>query len=116
MRELAMDFATVIDIIDTVEPPADSAEEGDPRIAYVNHTFHLDNRQDETPLTDSYRPSVIPGLIGFEIGLRTEEPARIAIEYTVEIRDNTGDRVRGDDQKDDPIFREPDQFHTLSSM
>jgi hypothetical protein len=34
----------------------------------------------------------------------------------VEIRDNTGERVQGDDQKDDPVFREPDQFYTLSSM
>lgn len=113
MEELAVDFATVVNIIDNVRPPSDAAE-GDPRIELVNHTFHVDNRQGETPLTDRYRPERLPALTGFDVGLRTTEPANIALEIAVELIDETGEYVRSEDS-DEPVMRAPDRYYTLGS-
>jgi hypothetical protein len=96
MDELATDFATAINIIKTVAPPAADSMDEDPRVAYVNHTFAVENRSGQDPLTDRYRTSVVPALIGFDLGLRTREPATIAIEFTLEVVDRNGDRLLDD--------------------
>jgi hypothetical protein len=46
-----------------------------------------------------YQPAVVPGLVGFDFGVRTDEPANVALEILVEVRDREGDRVaaRGDE-------------------
>jgi hypothetical protein len=95
MSELATDFATAINILKTVHatPPANGQPGDDPRVGLVNHVFNLQNRTGSSPLTDRYVPPVIPGLLGFDIGLRTLEPANIAIEFTIELVDENGDRV-----------------------
>jgi hypothetical protein len=113
MDEVAADFATVINIIDGQVVPVDG-DDGDPRIGLVNHTFHVDNRQGRTPLTDRYRPAVVPGLTGFDVGLRTTETSNIALEFAVELVDTDGDRIRPDDS-DDPLLQPPNQYYTLGS-
>jgi hypothetical protein len=113
LGELAADFATVINIIESVTPPPDDGE-GDPRIELVNHTFHVDNRQGDTPLTDRYRPEAVPAVSGFDLGLRTTEPANIAIEIAIEIVDKTGERIRPEDSAE-PVLAEPGRYYTIGS-
>jgi hypothetical protein len=44
-------------------------------------------------LLEPYRPPTAPGLVGFDFGVRSSEPANIALEIFVEIVDHQGDRV-----------------------
>jgi hypothetical protein len=90
MDELAVDFATVFKILNDAVPVDDVDE--DPRATLVNHAFHVRDRSNRSPLLEPYRPSVVPGLVGFDFGLRTSEPANVALELVVELRD-PGDRV-----------------------
>lgn len=91
MDELAVDFATVFKILNDAAP-VDAEEEEDPRSTLINHAFNVRDRSHRSPLLDPYRPSVVPGLVGFDFGLRTSEPANVALEIVVELRDE-GDRV-----------------------
>ncbi len=90
MDELAVDFATVFKILEDAVPAGEDDE--DPRATLVNHAFNVRDRSNRSPLLDPYRPSVVPGLVGFDFGLRTAEPANVALEMLVELRDE-GDRV-----------------------
>jgi hypothetical protein len=96
MSELALDFATVFKIIEDAAP-TDEAED-DPRSTLVNYAFNVRNRSYNSPLLAPYRPAAVPGLVGFDFGLRTDEPANVALEIVVEIRDRRGDRVAERDQ------------------
>lgn len=91
MDELALDFATVFKIIEDAAP-TDEVED-DPRSTLVNYAFNVRNRSYNSPLLARYRPAAVPGLVGFDFGLRTDEPANVALEIVVEIRDRRGDRV-----------------------
>lgn len=91
MAELALDFATVFKVIQDAAPTGE--EEDDPRSTLVNYAFNVRNRSYNSPLLEPYRPAAVPGLVGFDFGLRTSEPADVALEIVVEIRDRRGDRV-----------------------
>src|SRR5262249_34475276 len=61
MDELAIDFATVIDILsdDSLAPmamPAGGQMDEDPRVQLVNHVFNIENRAGDSPYTDKYTP------------------------------------------------------------
>jgi hypothetical protein len=91
MDELALDFATVFKILsETVQ--SDTGEE-DPSSTLVNHAFNVRNRSYNSPLLLPYRPAVVPGLVGFDFGVRTSAPANVALEIVVEVQDRRGDRV-----------------------
>ena len=94
MAELAIDFATAIAILKDVQPLTESGQVTDPRIGLVNHVFAPENHHGRSPLTDRYTPSTIPALVGFQIGLRTTEPANVALEITIELTDENGDRLQ----------------------
>jgi hypothetical protein len=91
MDELALDFATVFKIINDAAPSDE--EEDDPRSTLVNYAFNVRNRSYNSPLLAPYQPASIPGLVGFDFGVRTSEPANVALEMVVEVRDRNGDRV-----------------------
>jgi hypothetical protein len=74
-----------------VTPSEDSPE--DPRATLVNHAFNVRDRSYNSPLLEPYRPAVVPGLVGFDFGVRSVEPANVALEVVVEIEDLNGDRV-----------------------
>jgi hypothetical protein len=99
MQELATDFGTVLALI--ANPPVGGLgadEEGNALPGYVNHTFQ--NHSQSDALVRPYVPRVIAGLTGVDIGLRTLEPATIAVEVVVELVDKAEDRVL--DEDDDP--------------
>lgn len=91
MDELAVDFATVFKILNDAVPV--SEEEDDSRSTLVNHAFNVRNRTYDSPLLEPYRPSVVPGLVGFDFGVRSSAPANVALEIAVEVVDRRGDRV-----------------------
>ncbi len=91
MNELAIDFATVINIIDTLPPPDPANMDAyDSSATLVNHAFSWANRSYQDPLVSGYQPPVIPALTGFDIGLRTREPANLAVEFVIELVDKSG--------------------------
>lgn len=90
MAELALDFATVFKILSDAVPGEDDA---DPRATLINHAFNVRNRSYNSPLLAPYLPTVVPGLVGFDFGVRTFEPANVALEILVEVEDRRGDRV-----------------------
>jgi hypothetical protein len=105
MDELATDFATVINILASVQatPAMGNQPADDPRPGLVNHAFNLQNHHGHDPFTDGYVPAVIPGLLGFGIAVRTREPANVALELSVEVVDANGDRVIPDGSADQPL-------------
>jgi hypothetical protein len=59
----------------------------------ANNIMNPQNRSNGgDPLYTPWIPPVIAGLTGFDLGLRTYEPANIAVEITMEIKDVNGDR------------------------
>ena len=97
VREMMIDFATVMNILELGVVVATDAGMGmveSSSVGLVNHAFSLPNRSGSSPLVDPYQPAVIPGVTGFDIGLRTPEPANIAIEVVVEVVDRNGERLR----------------------
>jgi hypothetical protein len=118
MDELATDFATAINIFTQIMPPAmampgqDQPE--DPRVSLVNHVFNLQNRSGSDPYTDGYTPAVIPALVGFNLGLRTAEPANLVLEYTLEIVDSDGNRVL-EEGSQATTLKAPDTTYTLGT-
>jgi hypothetical protein len=116
MEELATDFATVMNIIENVEPePAGVMDvETDPRIELVNHAFHQNNRSKSDVYTAKYVPDVIAGLAGIDMGLRTYEPANIALEIVAEVVDRDSQRVLERDS-DDPELEVPEEYFTVGT-
>jgi hypothetical protein len=90
MKELAIDFATVMNIL--ANPPPAEGEE-DPTVGYVNHAFAWEQRSHRDLLSRPFIPGVIAGLTGIDIGLRTLEPANIALEVVVEVVDKSNGKV-----------------------
>lgn len=115
LDELATDFATVMHLIASPPPPLGETEEGNnDALVYANHAFAVQNRSTRDPLVDPWLPSVIPGLVGFDLALRTEEPATVAIEVIAEIVDRGADKVlkKDDDATPLPV---PETVITLGS-
>ncbi len=76
---------------------ADSAFAGP---ALYNRAFNMQNRSSQPdPLLSPYIPSVVAGIVGFDLGLRTYEPAKVAVEVVLDVEDLNGNRVlaAGDD-------------------
>jgi hypothetical protein len=89
-NELAVDLATAMAILKN--PPAADAAIGTGTM--LNHVFDLQNRSnDGDPLISGYIPSVIAGISGFDLGLRTYETANVAVEIIVDFTDLNGQRA-----------------------
>lgn len=116
MDELAIDFATVMNIIATAPPPdptLDAAE--NPAVGLVNHAFAVENRSYKDVVIQPYIPKTVPGLTGIDLGLRTYEPANVAIEIVVEVVDKgSGKVIKRDETKRTPM-EEPTEFVTIAN-
>jgi hypothetical protein len=91
VREMATDLATVMNI------QAMNMDAMANLNAMFNHTFDLQNRSADkslVPLIAPYIPTVVPGLVGFTLGIRKSgAPARIALEVVVDVQDLKRNRV-----------------------
>jgi len=100
MDELARDFATVMNLIKfppTTYPggqPIDPADQGTVLPSYVNHAFDWLNHSNKDPLVKQWVPTTVAGLTGVDFGLRTYEPATIALEVVLEVTDQGSGKVR----------------------
>jgi hypothetical protein len=110
MRELAIDFATVMNLL--ANPPTSDDPDYDPTATYANHAFHPENRSHNDVLVGGYLPSLVPGLTGIDLGLRTHEPANVAVEIGIEIVDKGNQKVL---DKDLTPWPEPGEFITVGT-
>ena len=101
MNEMAIDLSTVEAIAKS--PPDPKGDFAGPVL--YNRAFNVQNRSNvEDPLISKYIPPVIAGLTGFDLGLRTNERAQIAIEISLDVTDLNGNRILApDDTTDKPI-------------
>ena len=98
MVELATDLGTAMKLERT--PPRPDSEFAGP--ALYNRAFNVQNRSSQRdPLLGPFIPAVVAGLVGFDLGLRTYAPAKIAVEVVLDVEDLSGDRVipAGDDAR-----------------
>ena len=104
LDEMARDFGTVMSLIrnpPTGYPGGGMLEEGESALpTYVNHAFDTQNRSQDDPLIQNWVPGTIAGLTGIDMGLRTTEQARIALEVVIEITDQGTNKVRREGEKD----------------
>ncbi len=113
MNELATDFATVMNIVANAPPPdPNAAPDEDPTVTLVNHAFAIKNRSYKDPLSKPYIPPVIAGLTGIDVGMRTREPANVALEIVIEVVDNGNSKVVPRDSSD-PTVPEPADYVTV---
>ncbi|MEO6576068.1 MAG: hypothetical protein ABIP89_19595 [Polyangiaceae bacterium] len=95
VNEMAIDLATVEGI--NKSPPMG------PNVnlnGLFNHVFNLQNRSNQPdPLVAPFLPKVVPGLTGFDLGLRITQAegamgaGNVAVEVIVDITDLHGDRI-----------------------
>lgn len=99
--EMATDLVTAMNI--AANPPPEGNQFCGP--ALYNRAFNLQNRSSEPdPVLGPYFPGVpIAGITGFDVGLRTNEPAKVAVELVIDIEDRHGDRAIEKESDGDPI-------------
>jgi hypothetical protein len=69
----------------------------------ANNIFNPKNHSNSSPSDPLYAPwipPVVAGMTGFDLGLRTSEPANLAIEITMDVRDLRGNRFVEQDSTD----------------
>jgi hypothetical protein len=111
MQEIAIKLASVENMLASPEakaadePDASADAADDPNAASPQYTAGFDpaatannimNPQNRSnggdPLYTPWIPPVIAGLTGFDLGLRSYDAATLAIEITIEIKDENGNR------------------------
>jgi hypothetical protein len=98
MVEVAVDLTTAMRI--EAQPPNDeSAFAG---AGLYNRAFNIQNRSSEPdPVLAPYMPlGPVAAVIGFDLGLRTYEQAKIAVEVVIDIEDLDGNRLVEDGTDD----------------
>lgn len=91
MNELAIDLVTAMKLMAT--PPPAEGDFGGPSL--FNRAFNIQNRSSEPdPVLAGWLPTgPIATVIGFDLGLRTYEQAKLAVELVIDIEDTNGERT-----------------------
>lgn len=114
LQEMATDFATVMQLLETPPVVEGNPEEmEDPTVTYTNHAFHWQNRSFKDLLVQQWVPQTIAGLTGLDLGFRTYEPATVAIEVAIEVVDKNGKRLRKEGEEDKPLLPPTDEIITV---
>ena len=83
--------ATASSVVST--PPPASSEFAGPALS--NRAFNIQNRSSlPDPVLASWMPgakSTVASVIGFDLGLRTAEKAKIAVELVIDVEDDSSD-------------------------
>lgn len=98
MVELATDLGTAMNI--KKHPPLGTSQFAGPVL--YNRAFNVQNRSSEgDAVLGPFFPKVVAGLVGFDLGLRTSEPSKIAVEVILDVEEITSNRVipAGDDTR-----------------
>ncbi|MDP8999479.1 MAG: hypothetical protein M3O46_05150 [Myxococcota bacterium] len=107
MHEIAIKLASVENLL--ASPQAQAPGQSTTGSAFnatpiANNIFNPANRSNSTPADPLYTPwipRVIAGVTGFDLGLRTSEPANVAVEITIDVQDLRGDRFVPQDSTSD---------------
>lgn len=87
--ELATDLGTAMKLRNSA--PTDGPFLGP---ALYNRAFNAQNRSSQPdPLLAPFIPNVVANIVGFDLGLRSYSPAKVAVEVIVDVEDVTGTRV-----------------------
>ena len=87
---LASDLGTAMQLQKT-PPPSDSQFAGP---ALYNRAFNIQHRASLfDPVLAPYIPKVTANVVGFDLGLRSYEPAKVAVEVILDVEDVNGSRV-----------------------
>ncbi len=105
MVELATDL-TVAMALEQRPPAADGAFGG---AELYNRTFNAQNRSSEhDPVLQDWMPASktqVAAVIGFDVGLRTYEASKVAVELVIDIEDLHGERVIMDGEEGRQVGR-----------
>lgn len=113
MHEIAIKLASAMNLIKSPQAQAAmNAPPGQPSnfntTGYANNIFNPQNRSNgNDPLYTPWIPPVIAGLTGFDLGIRTFEPASVAVEITIDVQDLKGNRFVAADSKDPQLGLPP---------
>jgi hypothetical protein len=117
MHEIAIKLASVEQLL--ASPQALAQMQGSAMVGstfnatpIANNIFNPNNRSNSVPgdpLYTPWIPPVIAGVTGFDLGLRTSEPANVAVEVTLEVQDHRGDRFVPQDATDQKQMGPPPQ-------
>ena len=102
VTELAIDLATAMIIQSKMSSDPNVAQDAN---GLMNHAFNLQNRSNQPdPLIAPFLPKgAVPGVIGFDLGLRSYEPMNVAVEALVDVQDLNGDRTVPPGQTDNEV-------------
>jgi hypothetical protein len=96
MHEIAIKLASVENVISqaaAIDMASAMGGGGATTNELVNHIFNPQNRSNSPdPLYKPWIPPIIAGVTGFDLGLRTMEPANVAVEITMDVVDMNGNR------------------------
>jgi hypothetical protein len=53
----------------------------------ANEVVYFENKSGTDPRSDRFTPKVVPGLVGFRIGVRAQEAGKLLLEATARVRD-----------------------------
>jgi hypothetical protein len=53
----------------------------------ANEVVYFENKSGSDPRSDRFTPAVVPGLVGFRLGLRAQATGKLLLEATVRVRD-----------------------------
>jgi hypothetical protein len=113
MHEIAIKLASAMNLISSPQAQAAAnAPPGQPSnfntAGIANNIFNPLNRSNGgDPLYTPWIPQVIAGVTGFDLGIRTFEPANIAVEITIDVQDLKGNRFVASDSKDPQLGPPP---------
>lgn len=91
-REMAIDLAVAELLV--AQPPPQGGESAN---GLINRAFNLQNRSSAfDPLLSPImaRIPTVPGLVGFDLGLRTNAAMNVAVEVIVDVHDKSKDKNR----------------------
>jgi hypothetical protein len=114
LDEMARDFATTMNLLATPPESMSGDPEDDPTVTYVNHAFAFQNHSERDLLVKAWVPPVVPALTGFDIALRTFEPAKVAIEVVAEVVDTGSGKVKTEG-RDGALLEAPTQVITVGT-
>jgi hypothetical protein len=115
LDEMARDFATTMNLIENPPTSMSQDPEDDPTVTYVNHAFAFQNHSERDLLVKAWLPPVVPALTGFDIALRTFEPAKVAIEVVAQVVDVASNRVKTEG-RDGALLAAPTRVITVGSV
>jgi len=112
VHEIAIKLAAVEKLLASPQAQGQGTGTGYDATQIANNIFNPQNRSNSVPsdlLYTPWIPPVVAGVTGFDLGLRTTEPANVAVEIVIDVQDLRGNRFVPQDKKADQEMGLPHQ-------